>query len=172
MHNKNHLSIYGIGPTYTISIVVLTIAGIILSNHSLLESGKISALYIPFIVIGSILIIFGIILWLRANFESKIFKNIKSNSLVTSGVYSLVRNPIYSAISMICIGILFFENNLWLLVLPFIFWGLLTTMLKATEEKWLYELYGDEFLKYCGTVNRCIPWFKKKIYPYKKGQHH
>ena len=35
-------------------------------------------------------------------------------------------------------------------------------VLKNTEEKWLSELYGQEYLDYCKKVNRCIPWFPKK----------
>jgi hypothetical protein len=33
-------------------------------------------------------------------------------------------------------------------------------VLKKTEEKWLYKMYGEEYLDYCKRVNRCIPWFK------------
>ena len=29
------------------------------------------------------------------------------------------------------------------------------------SEKWLYNLYGEEYAPYCKKVNRCIPWFKK-----------
>lgn len=162
MSKEKHLSVYGIGPLYTCLIIILTVAGIIMSNLGLLDTGKIAVLNIPFIIIGVLLIIFGIVFWARANFESKIFKNIEHNNLVTSGVYAYVRNPIYTAISMICIGILLCEGNLWLLILPFIFWALMTILLKITEEKWLTELYGEEYIVYCKKVNRCIPALKAK----------
>jgi len=53
-------------------------------------------------------------------------------------------------------------GNLWLLVLPFIFWALMAIMLKPTEEKWLRNLYGTEYDAYCKRVNRTWPWFPKK----------
>lgn len=30
------------------------------------------------------------------------------------------------------------------------------------EEKWLAELYGQEYIDYCKKENRCIPWFSNK----------
>ena len=62
----------------------------------------------------------------------------------------------------ICIGVSLFAGNLWLLVLPFIFWGLMALMMKLTEEKWLRDLYGAEYEAYCKRVNRTWPWFPKK----------
>ena len=53
-------------------------------------------------------------------------------------------------------------GNLWLLVLPFIFWGLMAFMMKRTEEKWLHNLYGAEYDAYCKRVNRTWPWFPRK----------
>ena len=47
------------------------------------------------------------------------------------------------------------------LLLPFLYWGFMTIFMKLTEEKWLYNLYGEECAAYCKKVNRCIPWFKK-----------
>lgn len=38
----------------------------------------------------------------------------------------------------------------------------LTVLLKQTEEKWLSDLYGEEYKDYCRRVNRCIPWFKNQ----------
>ncbi len=49
------------------------------------------------------------------------------------------------------------------MVLPFIFinWIILTVVLKNTEEIWLADLYGDEYLEYKERVNRCIPRIPK-----------
>lgn len=38
----------------------------------------------------------------------------------------------------------------------------MTVLMKNTEEKWLYALYGQEYLDYCKRVNRCIPWPKRQ----------
>ena len=39
----------------------------------------------------------------------------------------------------------------------------MTILMKATEEKWLRELYGKEYEDYCKRVNRCWPWFPKGL---------
>lgn len=38
----------------------------------------------------------------------------------------------------------------------------MTIILKNTEEKWLYALYGEKYKEYCKKVNRCIPMIKIK----------
>lgn len=158
---REHLPMIGVGPIYVIIIVACTIAGIILSRTEVLESGKIEVLRIPFLVIGVILVLFGLYLWFSANFQSKLGRNIKSNTLVTTGIYSYVRNPIYSAFMLMCTGALLIANNCWLLILPVFYWGFMTVLMKNTEEKWLYNLYGEAYTEYCRRVNRCIPWIRK-----------
>lgn len=161
MNKKNHLPLMGVGPIYVILIIVCTIVGIILSKTELLHTGKIDILKIPFFIIGISLIILGVCFWISANFQSKLDENIKNNTLITTGVYAYVRNPIYSAFMMMCTGALLIANNCWLLILPVLFWGVMSILMKSTEEKWLYNLYGVQYLEYCKKVNRCIPWFKK-----------
>lgn len=158
MKEKNYLPTMGVGPIYVISIILITALGIILSLKDILNSGKIEYLKLLFIIIGVTLIIIGVFLWINAVFQSKIDNNIKNNTLVTTGVYSYVRNPIYSAFFLICTGILLLFSNLWLLILPIIYWIYMTILMKNTEEKWLENLYGDEYLTYKKRVNRCIPW--------------
>ena len=100
-------------------------------------------------------------LWFYAVIVQKIDEAIKEGILVTSGVYSIVRNPIYSAFIIVFTGILIMANNIFLLILPIIFWGVLTSLLKQTEEKWLMEKFGGEYVEYCKDVNRVIPWLRK-----------
>jgi len=38
----------------------------------------------------------------------------------------------------------------------------MTVLLKLTEEKWLLDTFGEEYIKYCSKVNRVFPWFPKK----------
>ena len=68
----------------------------------------------------------------------------------------------YTGWMFICIGASLFAGNLWLLVLPFIFWGLMALMMSLTEEKWLRDRYGAEYEAYCKRVNRTWPWFPRK----------
>lgn len=162
---KGHLPVYGVGPFYGTGIILLTAAGIILSVIGLLNSGIIhnTILVMVFIVLGILVFIGGFIVWKSAALgKGSIDKYIESNTLCTTGIYGIVRNPCYSGIAMMCTGLLLMAHNGWLLILPVLFWIAMTVMLLHSEEKWLKDLYGQEYLDYCKKVNRCIPWFPKK----------
>ena len=134
----------------------------ILNHYGWLNSGKLVHGKIIMIVMGVMLIILGILLWINSVIFQKTTEKIKKGELVTTGVYSIVRNPIYTSFVLIFTGVLFVSCNLYLLILPLVFWAYLTIFVKLTEEKWLKETFGDEYVKYCSEVNRVIPWFRKK----------
>lgn len=159
MKKREHLPFIGVGPLIFAFHIVITIAGIVLSCKEYFDFGKIEVLNIPLKIIGILFIIFGVYLYLSANFKSKLFDNITENKLVTTGVYSIVRNPIYSAFLLACTGVVCIANNVVLFVIPVLGWAFMTIVLKLSEEKWLKNLYGDEYVEYCKKVNRCIPWF-------------
>lgn len=161
MEKTTKLPIFGVGPIYVITCLLLTIFGLCLDYFGFLDFAKLPKARAFMSILGGIFIIGGIILWVKSVIFSKISEKIKSGLLVTDGVYSIVRNPIYSAFLFIFTGALLFAYNLCLLVLPFIFWAFLTVLMKNTEEKWLQEKFGDSYTKYCKKVNRIIPWFKR-----------
>lgn len=162
MKHENHLPLYGVGPIYGASIIALTIAGMLLTGYGWLSSGSYTAPRLPADIAAILLIALGILLWGKAVVQAKIDVKILENKLVTTGVYAWVRNPIYSAFLFACTGALLLMHNLWLLLLPVLYWGFLTTLMKHTEEKWLAARYGAAYSDYCKRTNRCIPWFPRK----------
>ena len=162
MKKQDHLPVYGVGPIYVYVIAVLTLAAVLLRNLAVFSSGKLDAVHTPLMVFGIILILAGIALWIYAVPISKIDDGIKENRLVTTGAYALVRNPIYSAAMIACTGVILIVSNAWFFVLPFIYWLFMTVLMKATEEKWLRDLYGKQYDDYCKRVNRCWPWIPVK----------
>lgn len=162
MKQKGHLPFFGVGPCYVGTIAVITAVGMILSQKGYLDSGIIPALKSPMLILGIFLAVLGAFLWSYAFFFDKIDDHIKNNRLITDGIYAWVRNPLYTGWMFIFIGVSFFAGNLWLLVLPFIFWALMAIMMKSTEEKWLHDFYGAEYDAYCKRVNRTWPWFPQK----------
>lgn len=160
MKEKKHLPIYGVGPIYGIGILLITVVFVVLSYIDKIPILKVSVLKIPFIIVGIIVAAIGFFVWFKAAF--KIDKYIVSNKLCTEGIYSVVRNPCYSGIMLMCDGVLFISNNLYLFILPFVYWTAMTLLMKCTEEKWLLQLYGQEYIDYCKSVNRCIPFPKKR----------
>lgn len=162
MKDRNHLSVWGVGPVYALICGLLTAAGIILRNMGWLDSGDVPALDVPMKLLGFALLLAAAYLYYQAHLRQKLFDHVRQNHLVTTGVYAWVRNPVYSAAMLLCTGLLLMAHNLWLLILPPLFWALMTAMLIPTEEKWLRSLYGQEYVDYCARVNRCIPWPPKK----------
>lgn len=159
---KKHLPLFGVGPIIVYGQFAFTLIAIMLSYTFKWDFAKISVLNIPLKVIGGSLIAFGIYLDLSAKIRSKLFKNVASNKLIMDGVYGIVRNPVYSGALVGCTGAVLLTNNLLLLIVPIICWGYMTVFLIKTEEKWLINLYGQEYIEYCKRVNRCIPWIRRR----------
>lgn len=160
---KGHLPILGVGPLYVITIILMTIISIILSATRFIPVITFTNMRWIFILIGILCFIIGITLWLKAVIIDRLDAHIIKNELVTTGVYAYVRNPVYSAFMFVCTGVLLIYGNLVLLVLLIIYWGFMTVLMKLTEEKWLEDLYGKEYVQYRQRVNRCIPWKGKEL---------
>lgn len=160
---KGHLPILGVGPLYVVSIILMTIISSTLSATGIIPVITFANFQWIFILIGILCFIIGITLWLKAVIIDRLDAHIIKNELVTTGVYAYVRNPVYSAFMFVCTGVLLIYGNLVLLVLPIIYWGFMTVLMKLTEEKWLENLYGKEYVQYRQRVNRCIPWKGKEL---------
>lgn len=160
---KGHLPILGVGPLYVVTIILMTIISITLSATGIIPVITFANFQWIFILIGILCFIIGITLWLKAVIIDRLDAHIIRNELVTTGVYAYVRNPVYSAFMFVCTGVLLIYGNLVLLVLPIIYWGFMTVLMKLTEEKWLEDLYGKEYVQYRQRVNRCIPWKGKEL---------
>lgn len=157
---KKHLSVFGVGPLYTIIVVFVTIVFFYLENKNIVINLHNNIWDMVGNIIGILFIIVGFILWANAVIINKIAKNIRENNLVTSGAYKYVRNPIYTAVMFVLSGVIFYHGNIILISLILFYYIFLSILLKNTEEKWLLQVYGEEYINYCKKVNRCIPWIK------------
>ena len=157
---KNTLPVFGVGPIYAVSCLLLTAFGLFLKKKGFLNGGDLPGLKSEAMRIGFMLIFIGVALWIYAVLIQRISKEISSGHLVTIGIYSIVRNPIYLAFLCVCTGILIAAHNVYLLIIPVILYIFLTVLMKQTEEKWLLDKCGSEYIEYCKHVNRVIPWFR------------
>ena len=157
---KNTLPVFGVGPIYAVSCLLLTAFGLFLKKKGFLNGGDLPGLKSEAMRIGFMLIFIGVALWIYAVLIQRISKEISSGHLVTIGIYSIVRNPIYLAFLCVCTGILIAAHNVYLLIIPVVLYIFLTVLMKQTEEKWLLEKFGTEYVEYCKHVNRVIPWFR------------
>jgi len=162
MSKTNHLPLYGVGPIIVWGQFIFTAISVILTCIFDFKFPTVDVINLLFRVIGILLIAYGLYLDVSAKLKSKIFESVEENKLITDGVYGIVRNPVYSGALFACTGAVLIANNLILLIVPVICWLYMTFFLINTEEKWLKELYRQEYVSYCQKVNRCIPWFPKK----------
>lgn len=153
---------FGVGPIYVFICFCLTVAGILLSHHEFLSAGLCMQGKFFFKVAGILSILFGAGLWIAAVIVEKINLKVRETNLITTGVYGVVRNPVYSAFIFVFTGALLFAANFLLLLLPIFYWGFLTVLMKKTEEKWLLRQFGETYATYCKEVNRVIPWPPKR----------
>ena len=158
MKRKEHLPVFGIGPFLVAGMAVVAAAMIIVFCYGL-KLGTFNNF--PAVLLrtaGIILTVAGLIVWFIGAMRSEMDDHIKENRLKTDGIYAWVRNPMYSGWWMLISGISLMWHNIFLVPVIIINWGIMTIVLKATEEKWLRELYGQEYEDYCKRVYRCIPW--------------
>ena len=164
------LPLYGVGPFIVYGMVMVTIIGIVLLGHVF----KIGVLGSPWIlvfrIIGAVLIALGIFVWFMGAMRSGMDDNISENRLKTDGIYAWVRNPMYSGIWIALIGVTLMWHNVLMLGLPVVNWLIMTIALINSEEKWLLNLYGNEYAEYKKRVNRCIPFFPGVKKPVKIGR--
>lgn len=110
--------------------------------------------------LGVVLCIVGLalLLWSLISFGKSFRIGIDSDrpdKLVTSGAFSISRNPIYLAFAVILLGqFLIFPN--WILLLYLAAGVLLFHRQVLREEDFLKTHYGKEFFAYCRKVRRYL----------------
>ena len=156
MEKDTHLPLYGVGPFLVAPVIVTAVVCLILTVYHFIPKYEITSLNWLFMILGILIVIYSIVFWISA-VRSDIDDNILENKLKTTGVYGLVRHPIYAAFLHVSIGLILISCNLYLFFLPVIFWLFLSVLIKFTEEKWLIDLYGEDYLNYSKQVNRFFP---------------
>ena len=148
---------YGAAPYLYISMLVLNLTGLLLSQ-SVLQSGLLTGGFKDLFYLVGFLLMFvaARIQWL-SGVKSFISTSIQTSELKTTGIYARTRNPIYFSWWLSSIGITLTMHNMWLLILIPIQWVLLTVIIRNTDEKWLYALHGEACKDYCARVNRWFP---------------
>ena len=156
------LPLYGVGPAIVFGMGAVTAIGIILFAYV----WKIGVLETPWVLLcriaGVLLIVLGLTVWFIGALRSDMDASIAENRLVIYGIYSWVRNPMYSGWWILFAGLSLQWHNVWVLLTIPVNGAILTAALKLTEEKWLLNLYGRDYANYMKRVNRCIPWPPRK----------
>jgi len=107
-------------------------------------------------VVGVVIAISGVVTFRRARTTVNPTRPQSSSSLVTWGVYTISRNPMYLGLLLVLTGwAIFLSNALAFLFLPaYIFY--MNRFQIAPEERALASLFGQEFAAYQSRVRRWL----------------
>jgi protein-S-isoprenylcysteine O-methyltransferase Ste14 len=108
---------------------------------------------------GMVVILKGNMLRMAARGHKKKYSN-RSNELVTNGPYKICRNPMYFGSFLIGAGFILIVWPWWTLpIFAMLFYMRFKTQV-VKEEKFLGEMFQDEYRKYCAKVPRIFPNLK------------
>jgi protein-S-isoprenylcysteine O-methyltransferase Ste14 len=106
------------------------------------------------ILAGLVIAFWGLITFARAH--TAIIPHKPASSLVDTGPYSFTRNPMYTGMTLLYLGIAVLLNSGWaFLLLPVVLF-LLHRFVISREERYLSEAFGDTYDAYRARVKRWV----------------
>lgn len=159
---QREMTEFGVGPRLAVLIVCYLALAVIAQINSPDMMLMTSEPLIVFPAVGAVLVATGLVFW--AIGATKIDKAFKEHRLLTSGVYGVVRHPMY------CGLILFVGTGIAIWCRS---WALLTvplaacvgfTFLHRVEDRYLEKTFGQEYLQYRSKVNALVP-FLPPLFP-------
>lgn len=92
-------------------------------------------------------------------------KKQKADSLNTTGIYSLTRNPLYFGNFCICLGLTMFVHLWWITLIYILLFWLYYERIILAEEEFLNRKYGKDYQDYANHTSIFIPSFKNRQPP-------
>jgi protein-S-isoprenylcysteine O-methyltransferase Ste14 len=142
-------------------IVALTIAGgmwLFARSAPVLLLPHIARLVVAMVlaVLGAAVALAGVLSFRRARTTVNPLKPETSAALVTGGVYSFTRNPMYLGMLLALTGWAAYLSSRWSLLGPVLFVVYIARFQIVPEEKVLEALFGASFAEYRRRVRRWI----------------
>jgi protein-S-isoprenylcysteine O-methyltransferase Ste14 len=115
----------------------------------------------PYSYAGSVLVVIGT---LMTGYAARLFAQAgtpllpfeRSTALVTRGPYRFTRNPMYVGLVLILLGVAILQGSLGaFLPIPLFIWIIRTSFILG-EERFLENLFGNQYLDYKRSVRRWI----------------
>jgi len=84
-------------------------------------------------------------------------RKISANELVTEGIYSVCRNPMYLGNILLLLGFGIYANSLLFLLIFFPFFCFIYLAIIKAEEDFLIKRFGEDYIEYKRTSYSVIP---------------
>ena len=151
------MSKWGIGPRITVAMLLAALlAGIATWLWPSVSTVRVLPQYVA-IPCGLILLAVGLPLW-RFGVPA-VMRAYQSDRLVITGVFGMVRNPIYAAWIVFNVPGIALVYRSWLLLLPSLVGYLLFKKYIRHEEAYLEDRFGDAYRTYKAAVPALLPRF-------------
>ncbi len=148
----------GVGPRLAVLIAFYYVIAVIAHFNSpdiMLMANEPHAL---FTTAGVVLVLIGLALWSMA--AIRIDKAFRERRLLTSGVYGVVRHPMYCGLILfVATGVAVWCRSWALLTVPLAA-SVGFTYLHRVEDRYLEETFGEEYVQYKSKVNALIPFVR------------
>jgi protein-S-isoprenylcysteine O-methyltransferase Ste14 len=106
-------------------------------------------------IAGLVLIAAGLIIWAAG--VVTVMRAYKRDQLVTSGVFALVRHPVYAGwITLIFPGLALYCRAWPMLLTPLLGYVIFRRLIHV-EDEYLTERFGQAYIDYCQRVNEIVP---------------
>lgn len=109
-----------------------------------------------FVGIGGLFGVLGLIEFYKSSTSIDPHDPHKASSLVTNGVYSISRNPMYVGLLLILVGYGFYLGNVLVFAMLPLFIGYMNRYQIIPEENIMEENFGEEYQKYKSEVRRWL----------------
>ena len=83
----------------------------------------------------------------------------EKTELITSGIYSKIRNPIYTACMVHGLGLLALAPNVLVLVNGLVGFFAVNAYVRHVEEPYLIRIHGEKYLRYTESTGSFLPRF-------------
>lgn len=106
--------------------------------------------------VGTLAVGLGVALriWAQAHIR---FRLKGHRHLTTSGPYATVRNPLYIANTLICVGATIVSELLWVVPVTLAWCAVVYSLVVRQEEARLAKKYGEAYHRYVSAVPRWVP---------------
>jgi len=115
-----------------------------------------SWVYLLFLGIGGLFGVLGLVEFYKSSTSIDPHDPHKASHLVSNGIYSISRNPMYVGLLLILVGYGFYLGNVLVFAMLPLFMGYMNRYQIIPEENVMKEKFSEEYQKYKSEVRRWL----------------